>query len=135
MGNYGVYKGKHFSVGKNITLCETPLQAWLKMTGRSKYSIAKEMGVDPKIVTVWVSGRGLPSLLNAFKIEKATKGGVPAVSWLGTELGRILWNNSGTDWERLVGQRRQALRDFKRRRRERDQGKKEQAEASGDSEG
>lgn len=40
----------------------------------------------------WCDGRSLPDYVYTFVIEKATGGGVPVSSWLGTPIGKLLWN-------------------------------------------
>lgn len=92
---------------------DTPLAAWLSVNGMSRFAFAREVGCDPNMVQLWANGRCLPSLVYAFKIDRATRGGVPPASWLGTELGRLTWNNTGRDWDRLDQQRK--LIDAKRR--------------------
>jgi transcriptional regulator with XRE-family HTH domain len=70
---------------------ETPLFLWLRGQGLSVSAFAKAIGVDPKAAGYWINGRALPSLVNAFKVEKYTNGQVPVSSWLGTELGIATW--------------------------------------------
>lgn len=93
----------------------TTLQVWLSKRDLSRFAFAKEVGCDPRLVALWADGRVLPGLIYAFKIERATKGGVPVTSWLGTELGRTLWNSQGSDWENLRKQRKaERARNWKR---------------------
>lgn len=86
--------------------CDTPLSVWLKAHGVSKFALARKLGCDPKMVGLWASGRVMPSLVYAYKLAKETANGVPAAAWLGTELGKLLWNNGGVDWDRLQEQRK-----------------------------
>lgn len=72
--------------------CATPLQEWIDQVGVSYYWIAKKLKVHPQVVTKWARGQVLLGLINAFKIERLTKGAVPAVSWLATEIGKVAWN-------------------------------------------
>lgn len=74
---------------------ETPLSVWLRTRGITQYQFAKVIGCSPKAVEWWASNRSMPGLVYAFKIERATQGGVPISSWLGTELGRLMWRGSG----------------------------------------
>ena len=73
--------------------CETPLRQWMDDTGTSAFALAKEMGKVPSHIRYWADGQSLPSLVDAFKLEKLTAGKVAAASWLGTDLAKTLWNN------------------------------------------
>lgn len=68
---------------------------WLKANSMSRYGLAKVLQCDVKLVKLWSQGRCIPTLVYAFKVEQATKGGVPVSSWLGTPLGREMWNSVG----------------------------------------
>lgn len=70
----------------------TLLYAWLKAHQVSMKTLRDRVGCAPKMVDYWCNGQCIPSLPYAFQIEKVTDGGVPATSWLGTEMGRIAWN-------------------------------------------
>lgn len=67
---------------------ETRLDAWLRDAGVSGTRLASILGVTPQIVSFWRHGQCIPSLVNAFQIERVTGGKVPAVSWLGLPLAR-----------------------------------------------
>lgn len=71
---------------------DTLLGAWLEARGMTACGFARRLDVDPKSVKLWASGQVLPSLVNAFKVEKETGGAVSVSSWLGTERGRLEWN-------------------------------------------
>ncbi len=70
----------------------TPLSEWLADHRKSKSWLATQVRSSIQSIENLAFGRALPTLITAFQIERATKGGVPAVSWLGTELGRHYWN-------------------------------------------
>lgn len=70
---------------------ETILELWLKSHGISKNKFARTLGCNGRMVDYWCAGRALPGLIYAFLIERATEGGVPAETWLGTELGKYHW--------------------------------------------
>jgi hypothetical protein len=57
------------------------------------------MKVDPRSIYYWASNKALPSLLYAILIERATEGGVPIVSWEGTELAKLKLRTMGFDWD------------------------------------
>lgn len=69
----------------------TLLSMWLKSRGISRDAFARKVGCNDKMVDYWCEGRCIPTLPYAFAIEKATEGGVPVPSWLGTEVGRAQW--------------------------------------------
>lgn len=87
---------------------ETPLGAWLRKRGVSPYAFARRVGADATQVRGWCSGRSLPGLLYAFKIDQLTEGGVPPESWLGTGLAKLKWREMGVDDEALTLARRRA---------------------------
>lgn len=45
------------------------------------YSLAKKTGISPASIYNWSTGKSSPGVLNAIKIEKATKGEVSVYSW------------------------------------------------------
>jgi len=81
-------------------VCETPLGVWLKQHGYTTYWLAKRALLSHTQAGRMVRGQLFPTLIQAIRIEKATQGGVPCVSWLGTEIGRLAWNITGFDWDR-----------------------------------
>lgn len=83
---------------KNPPKEETLLGAWLKARDISMYEFARRLSVDPKTIYSWCHGQSIPDLIRAFRIDKETEGAVPPASWLGTELGRIRWNEITFDW-------------------------------------
>lgn len=95
----------------------TALSIWLKANGVSRYEMARRVKADPKQVKTWETGRVLPNLVYAFRIEQATKGGVPASSWLGTPLGRMMWNTIGLDWAKWMAKKAEEDKRNGRRRK------------------
>lgn len=73
---------------------ETRLREWLDSTGMSAFALAKEIGKHPSHVNYWANGQQIPTLIDAFKIEKLTAGVVTVESWLETDLGKMAWNNN-----------------------------------------
>lgn len=73
--------------------CETPLNLWLDETGYSTMAFAKLVGMDRKRMEYLRRGQVLPTLVWAFKIERATGGKVPASAWLATEIGQAMWED------------------------------------------
>jgi transcriptional regulator with XRE-family HTH domain len=58
------------------------LNAYLKKNKKLHYRFAVEAGVSPNAVYSWMTGKTKPSLANAYKIEKYTKGEVDLYSWV-----------------------------------------------------
>lgn len=71
--------------------CDTALDQWMLETNWSTQAFAKTLGMDRKRLEYLRRGQNLPTLVWAFKIEKATGARVPASSWLATELGQKTW--------------------------------------------
>lgn len=71
---------------------ETLLRKWMEETGHGTYTLGKELGIHPETVKFWADNQQLPTLVDAFRIEKLTAGAVPVASWLGTQLGKVTWN-------------------------------------------
>lgn len=86
---------------------ETPLLAWLRATGVSRFWLARKLGCDPKMVSIWADGRGLPGSVYMIMLEIVTEGGVPVMSWTGTDLFKLTLRNCGVDWPKLLDQRRE----------------------------
>ena len=68
------------------------LAMWLRVRGISKARFASSLGCSKKSLDFWCDGQVVPTLIWAFRIERATGGGVPAVSWLGLEIAKTQWN-------------------------------------------
>lgn len=80
----------------------------------SSYEVAKRVGLCLNTVLQLRNGRAMPSLVVAFKIEKEL--GIPASSWLGTEIGRYQWALV-YDWGAYMErQAKEKLKNDKRRR-------------------
>lgn len=71
----------------------TLLDQWIKAHGVSQLKLSRLIGCMPKTVEYWCKGQTMPDLVSAYFIEKVTEGGVPATSWLGTAIGKLVWNN------------------------------------------
>ncbi len=93
----------------------TALDFYMKSRGISLFEFGRRLQVDWSAVKSWCNGQALPTLVNAFKIEKFTEGNVPAESWLSTDIGRIQWNTPGRNWDRLEKQRQVAREKFLKR--------------------
>jgi transcriptional regulator with XRE-family HTH domain len=89
---------------------DTPLEAWLKMKGVSRYELAKRLGVTPRTVGLWANNQVLPDLVNAFRLQQATEGGVSPENWCGTDLFKFMWTHSNADWEESKKQKRKSNR-------------------------
>jgi hypothetical protein len=101
---------------------ETALAEWVKATGESMFGLAKRLQRHPSQVRYWVDGQQLPSLIDAFLLERETAGAVPVASWLGTELAKFLVSQRGTDWTNLSALRKDEMRrndKARKKRRER----------------
>lgn len=88
---------------------ETPLAAWMRREAVSPYEVARRTGISYKQICQYRDGRALPSLVSAFKIERATNGAVSPVLWLGTPLGRHHWEKR-TDWDKWQETRKRAAK-------------------------
>lgn len=85
------------------------LLKWLETTGTSFYNFARRVDMKPDRLAYLARGQMLPDLGIAFRVQAITKGAVPAASWLGTTLGREVWNTRGvraSKFWRGVGNRR-----------------------------
>jgi hypothetical protein len=71
----------------------TLLHYWLKENSVARTSFARQVGCNACMVNYWADGRCVPSLPYAFMIEKITEGAVSAATWLGTEVGKAIWND------------------------------------------
>lgn len=94
---------------------DTALALWMKAHHVTAYSLSRELSIDPKCVTQWAENRTLPGLLDAFLIEKATGGGVPVSSWLGTDLAAARLRNRGMDWENWQEKVREATARYRQK--------------------
>lgn len=76
----------------------TPLTRYLEEHPEiSLYQLAYMVGCSYATIRKLTDGKCLPGLVTAFKIQHVT--GVPASSWLATELGRAQWEKHTYDWE------------------------------------
>lgn len=93
------------------TGAESPLRAYCERTQTSILEIATKVGVHYWTAHCWYGAKNVPSLVHAFKLEQATAGGVPAVSWLGTTAAQLEWNRRA-DPERFAAQRKAAQKRY-----------------------
>ncbi len=84
----GVY-AKH---ARYRPISETAFRAWMDAMGKGTHVVGRELGVHHEMVQFWADNQQLPSLIDAFKVEKLTGGKVPVASWLGTPLGKVMWS-------------------------------------------
>lgn len=97
--------------------CDTPLAAWLEAHGVTRYELAKKIGCDPKVLTRWADGKTEIGLIYAFLVERATGGGVPVASWLGTDLFKIRMRDLGCDWSSWMEKKADGCREWRRKRK------------------
>ena len=67
---------------------ETQLSRWLEARGITLYTFHKRVGICYKSLQWWARGQMIPTLVHAARIEQATSGGVPIVSWLATSMAK-----------------------------------------------
>lgn len=67
------------------------LTRWRKRAKLSQGELSRRSGVPRSLITLYESGRRLPGVVSAAKLEVATRGAVPAISWLTAEQRRA-WN-------------------------------------------
>lgn len=97
---------------------DTPLDEWLRARELSRWSFAKQINVTPRTVNLWCNNQALPDLVNSFKIQRATEGGVTPEMWLGTDLAKFLWMRETSDWNKRTRAARKHNRiQYKKRTR------------------
>lgn len=57
------------------------LEAWLSTTGKRQVDVVTALEVSKQLVSVWVTGRGVPGLENAEALERLTNGAVKVLDW------------------------------------------------------
>jgi transcriptional regulator with XRE-family HTH domain len=62
-------------------MADSPLAAWLTKNDVSHAELGRRLGVTDSAVWRWAHDQRRPGVDDAFKIEKATAGAVPASSW------------------------------------------------------
>ena len=80
----------------------TQLREWLQEQGMTLEAFSRLIGTNKTHVGWWATGRVIPGLVYAFRIEQVTKGGVPASYWIGTMLGKMQWNSISSRARRLT---------------------------------
>ena len=73
----------------------------MELNGVRKWDLAKKIGCGPMAVEFWMWNQVLPNLINARKIELATGGAVPMLSWLGTPYGQKLYAQHA-NWDKIA---------------------------------
>lgn len=63
---------------------DTSLHIWIEQTGAKARTVARAVGLSDAEFSKIRRGRRLPTLEQAFAIERATDGAVPAASWIET---------------------------------------------------
>ena len=91
---------------------ETPLLLWCNAHGVSVFEVARGIRRDPKTLYRIAPNQQMPSLVLAFQLEKYSEGGIAVEQWLGTELGRLLWNTEGVDWEKFAAAQKAAKQRY-----------------------
>lgn len=69
----------------------TLLEEYRVERGLTIDALARQIGATRNAVRNWLLGSQLPSLPWAYRIDEATDGAVPPVSWLGTKLGASVY--------------------------------------------
>ena len=59
-----------------------PLIRWAHARGITRAQLAHKIGVDPMSVYFWTSGKEVPRLVHAIKIQDMTDGYITAASWV-----------------------------------------------------
>lgn len=95
----------------------SPLGVWLTKRGISVYSFARQIEADYKLCRLWATGRAIPGLIYAFKIDQATGGGVAPSMWIGTTIGQLQWRGAGIDWDKWTAQRDESSKAAKKKAR------------------
>lgn len=44
------------------------INVWIAKSGMPKKEVANELGVSPIVLSRWINGHSMPSLINAFKL-------------------------------------------------------------------
>lgn len=57
------------------------LKTWMAASGVTQAAFAARLGVSQGVVSMWASGRSIPSRQNIAAIAAATDGAVPPSSW------------------------------------------------------
>lgn len=97
-------------------ISDSPLDEWLRARDLSRYAFAKQLRVSARTVILWCNNQALPDLVNSFKIQQATDGGVTPEMWLGTDLAKFQWGHDRHDAEAAKAAKRKDNRVQYRRR-------------------
>lgn len=88
-------------VGRNRPKHRTPLLDWMEEQGLRDWDLAKKIGCGPMAISYWKWNQVLPDLIHARKLEIATQGAVPMLSWLGTPYGKERYDKVA-NWEKIA---------------------------------
>lgn len=100
---------------------DSPLRRWMDAHGCSLWFLSQRVGVSKRAVQLWYTGRCIPELTTAFKLQKVTadfckergchsSALVRVDSWLGTRVGRAQWKElEAAEGKKGMGRRRDAL--------------------------
>lgn len=58
------------------------LKRYLKATGQTISGLSRESGLDNAMLYRWLNGKRRPGLDSATKLERVTRGDVPASAWV-----------------------------------------------------
>lgn len=62
---------------------QTTLSDWMDENNLGKDALAVAIGVNHQTITNWRNGQVYPGLVEAFLLERLSKGKVPVATWLG----------------------------------------------------
>ena len=73
-------------------IVSSPLRDWMLRTHMTQYRLAALLDTTLRSVNFWATGRVMPDLVTAFRLQAVTGGAVTPEMWLGTAIGKALWN-------------------------------------------
>ena len=76
-----------FPSAKNAGM--NPLATYLQRTELGQSQFAKQFGFSATQVSLWLHGKRRPSLDEAFRLEAATGGAIPAKAWLKKRIRKL----------------------------------------------
>lgn len=68
--------------GNRRNKVSTPLDQWMTKNNLSKHDLAIALGCNHEAVNQWRFGQVVPGLVQAFLLERLSKGAIPVSSWL-----------------------------------------------------
>ncbi len=69
-------------------MLKNPLASYLADNNLRQKDVADMIDVAQAVISDWANDRRHPSVSNAFRLEKATNGAIPASSWANRQLDR-----------------------------------------------